>query len=92
MVYLRFFSRGEIDAQNANEIEEKIDRVLPARGEAPLAFDAKELTYISSAGLRLILSVQKHLGQKISVINVSSNVMAIFQMAGFQTLMHIKGA
>ena len=57
-----------------------------------LAFDAKELTYISSAGLRLILSVQKHLGQKISVINVSSNVMAIFQMAGFQTLMHIKGA
>ncbi|MBR3457875.1 MAG: STAS domain-containing protein [Selenomonadaceae bacterium] len=86
------FLKGEIDAQNANEIHEKISELLPARGEAPLAFDAKELTYISSAGLRLILSVQKQLGQKISVINVSPNVMEIFQMACFQTLMHIKGA
>lgn len=86
------FLEGEIDAQNANEIKGQIEELLPSRGDAPLAFDAKELTYISSAGLRVILFVQKQLGQKISVINVSSDIMEIFQMAGFQQLMNIRGA
>ena len=86
------FLDSEIDAQNATAIKGQIDGLLPSRGEAPLVFDAKELTYISSAGLRLLLSTQKELGQKISVINVSPDIIEIFQMAGFQQLMNIKGA
>ena len=86
------FLQGEIDAQNADEVKGQIDELLLSRGDAPLAFDARELTYISSAGLRLILSAQKQIGQRISVVNVSSDIMEIFQMAGFQQLMNIKGA
>lgn len=85
------FLEGEIDAQNAAEIKGQIDKLLSLRGDAPLAFDAKGVTYISSAGLRVILFVQKQIGQKISVINVSSNIIEIFQMAGFQQLMDIRG-
>ncbi len=86
------FLKGEIDAQNAYAVKCQLDELLPSRGEAPLAFDAKELTYISSAGLRLIVYAQKHVGQKISIVNVLPNIMGILQMAGFQQLMNIKGA
>lgn len=89
---LTIFLTGEIDAQNALEVQEEIHEILKTRGDDELIFDAKELKYISSAGLRIILSVQKSIKSKISVINLSPEVLEIFKMAGFQHLMNIKGA
>ncbi len=85
------FLTGEIDAQNAEAVQKELDDVLEKRGDSPLVFDARELSYISSAGLRIILVAQKKLGQKISVVNLSPVIMEIFEMAGFQHLMELKG-
>ncbi len=89
---LTIFLEGDIDAQNAADIQQKIREIIKAQGEAALMFDARELVYISSAGLRVILGIQKELGTRISVINLSAEVLEIFNMAGFQFLMEIKGA
>ena len=47
--------------------------------------------YISSAGLRVLLTIQKNQTGKISVINISDDVLDIFRMAGFQHFMDLKG-
>jgi hypothetical protein len=64
---------------------------LMSRGESALVLDARDLKYISSAGLRVILAIQKGLSTKISIINLSPEVLDIFQMEGFPYLMDVKG-
>lgn len=88
---LTIFLTGDIDAQNAAEVQEEILKIMASHKEKNLVFDAKELSYISSAGLRVILKVQKQLEENISVINVSPDIMEIFKMAGFQYMMKIQG-
>ena len=89
---LTIFLEGDIDAQNAAAIDKEIREIIKSQGEAALVFDARDLVYISSAGLRVILGIQKERGIKNSVINLSAEVLEIFEMAGFQYLMEIKGA
>ena len=89
---LTIFLEGDIDAKNAADIQQEIVEIIKSQGEAGLVFDARELVYISSAGLRVILGIQKDRGTKVSVINLSAEVLEIFKMAGFQYLMEIKGA
>jgi len=84
------FLEGEIDAQNAKDVQKELEELMEKHGNEVPVLDAKELTYISSAGLRSILTVQKGLGRKISVVNLSPEVKDIFEMAGFQYLMELK--
>ena len=56
-----------------------------------LVLDIKGMDYISSAGLRVLLGAQKKM-QKIGsmkVINVSEEVMDVFQMTGFADILVI---
>ena len=89
---LTVFLEGEIDAQNAPAVKKEIDACLEGRGNGAVVFDAKDLSYISSAGLRILLAVQKKAGRRISVANLRPEVLEIFKMAGFQMLMEIKGS
>ena len=57
-----------------------------------LILDMKELEYISSAGLRVLLGAQKKM-QKVGsmkVINVCSEVMEVFEMTGFADILAIE--
>lgn len=58
-----------------------------------IVFDLKDLTYISSAGLRVLLSTTrdvKEKGKKTTIINVNSDVMDIFNITGFTYMLDIK--
>lgn len=88
---LTIFLMGDIDAQNATSVQREIEETLKAQGDSNLIFDARELAYISSAGLRVLLTIQKNQTGKISVINISDDVLDIFRMAGFQHFMDLKG-
>ncbi len=88
---LTIFLMGDIDAQNAADIQQEIREIVKKQKDSALVFDARELMYISSAGLRVMLTVQKEADQKISIINLSPEVLEIFRMAGFQYLMEVKG-
>lgn len=90
---LTIFLEGEINAQNASVCQEKVIGLLEANPEANVVFDAERLTYISSAGLRIILSAYKKLGERmLAVDKVANEVYDVFEMTKFTDLMNIQKA
>ena len=81
---------GRIDSTNAADAEKKI-KELTAGVTDELTIDADPLTYISSAGLRVILRLKKTY-QSLKIINVSPEVYEIFDMTGFTEMMDISKA
>ena len=81
---------GRIDSSTAAGVEAEISRKLAeAPGEVPV-FDASELEYVSSAGLRVLLKFRKQFGKNLDVINASSEVCDIFEVTGFNQLLNVK--
>ncbi|MBR4627982.1 MAG: anti-sigma factor antagonist [Ruminococcus sp.] len=79
---------GRIDTSNAAEWEKTITEQLS--GETENSFDADELEYISSAGLRVLMKVRKKAGSEIKIFNVSSDVYDILDMTGFTELFKVE--
>ena len=81
---------GRLDTITAPALEKAINEDI---GEANnLVLDVKEMEYISSAGLRVILATQKKM-QKIGsmkVVNVCKEVMDVFEMTGFADILVIE--
>lgn len=81
---------GRLDTKTAPEVMEIIDNDL--RDVEELNFDLSELIYISSAGLRVILSAQKIMNKKgtMKVSNVQDIVMEVFESTGFVDILTIE--
>ena len=80
---------GRLDATTASVLEKKInDECETAEG---LILDFKNLAYISSAGLRVVLKLRKE-EPKLAIINVSPEVYEIFDMTGFTDMITIEKA
>ena len=60
-------------------------------GVTELVFDLANPEYISSAGLRVLLSAQKTMNKQgsMKVINVSEEIMEIFEITGFTDILNI---
>ncbi len=87
---LTIFLEGRIDSNNAGETDSQITDALSQHPEAArVQLDAEKLSYISSAGLRVLLKVRKHLKQPLPVVNVSSEVYDIFSVTGFTELLDV---
>ena len=80
---------GRLDTSTAPALDKTISEDL---GDTKnLVLDVKGMEYISSAGLRVLLSAQKKM-QKIGtmkVINVCAEVMEVFEMTGFADILVI---
>ena len=74
---------GRVDATTAPELDNKVNECI--EGVSKLIFDFKDMEYISSAGLRVILSAQKKMNTQGDMIvkNVSDDVMEVFEITGF---------
>lgn len=73
-----------LDGTTSNEAQEKIMPLLV--GPCCLVLDLGQCDYISSAGLRVLLMMAKHLGStggKLGLCGVSSEIMDIMDMTGF---------
>ena len=81
---------GRLDTVTAPEMDSAIKEILP--GLTELTLDLEKLEYISSAGLRVLLTTQKAMNVqgKMSVINVNETVMEIFEVTGFSEILDIK--
>ncbi len=77
---------GEVNSDNAPGIVETLFR--ETEGITDLTFDLKDLEYISSAGLRMMLGLQKILKDHMTIENTNEEVMEIFSIAGFTNLLH----
>jgi anti-sigma B factor antagonist len=74
---------GRLDTMTAPSLEEEIKNSL--EGIKELIFDFKGLAYVSSAGLRVLLSAQKTMNKQgtMTIRNANEEVMEIFEVTGF---------
>ncbi|WP_414595223.1 STAS domain-containing protein [Candidatus Methanoprimaticola sp. MG2] len=80
---------GRLDTNTAPELDARIRNMA---GMDSLTFDMSELEYISSAGLRVILSTHKVMSKQggMRIINVRDTVMEVFEATGFTDVMDIE--
>ncbi len=81
---------GRLDTTTAPNLEEELTSAL--QGIEELVFDFAKLEYISSAGLRVLLSAQKKMNQQGSMVvkNVSEEINEIFEVTGFIDILTIE--
>ena len=81
---------GKLTSIDAPKLQNVIENELLATTH--LVFDLKKLEHISSAGLRVLLSAQKIMNKKGSMVicNANDSIMQIFEMTGFSKLFNIK--
>ena len=81
---------GRLDTVTSPEMEKTLKEVLP--GITELVLDFGKLEYISSAGLRVLLSAQKTMNAqgKMKLINVNETVSEIFEVTGFSDILTIE--
>jgi anti-sigma B factor antagonist len=81
---------GRVDTATAPELEKAIFDNID--GASELVLDFKDMPYTSSAGLRVLLKAQKAMLKQgeMKVINVSSDVMEVFEMTGFSEILTIE--
>ncbi len=80
---------GRVDTTTASELEKTIFDSID--GITELVLDLKEMSYISSAGLRVLLKAEKKMKAQgeMRLINVNNDVMEILDMTGFSDILTI---
>ncbi len=80
---------GRLDTTTAPELEEVLKGSLD--GVSELIIDMGSLGYLSSAGLRVLLSAQKTMNKQgsMKVTNVNETIMEIFEVTGFADILTI---
>ena len=81
---------GRLDTMTAPQLEATLQEALP--GVEELTFDFEMLEYISSAGLRVLLSAQKTMNKQgtMKVIHANEMIMEIFEVTGFADILNIE--
>lgn len=85
-----FLLEGRLDTLTSPDLNAKVNEVI---GDAKkLIFDFKNLDYISSAGLRVLLAATQNMEGKGETVvrNVSNDVMDIFEITGFSMMFNIE--
>lgn len=81
--------KGRLDTTTAPQLEAELKSSLNNIKE--LVFDLSELEYISSAGLRVLLSAQKVMNSQgsMKITNVVPEIMEVFEITGFTDILTI---
>ncbi len=81
---------GRLDTTTAPQLEAELKEALP--GTEALEFDFAELQYISSAGLRVLLSAQKTMNKQgsMKITNVCADIMEVFEITGFSGILTVE--
>ena len=87
---LEFVLDGRLDTITAPQREEEVKASIESINE--LVFDFGGLAYVSSAGLRVLLSAQKTMNEKGTMVvrNVSDEIQEIFDVTGFSDILTIE--
>ena len=81
---------GKLDTATTPQATQEIEAELDNTNA--LVLDMKNLKYITSAGLRLLLSLHKKMAAKgnMTIKNVNETNMEIFEMTGFTDILNIE--
>ena len=81
---------GRLDTTTAPELEKELEASLS--GVKELILDFKDLSYISSAGLRVILKAQKQMNSqgRMKVTGANEVILDVFEITGFSDILNIE--
>ena len=79
---------GRLDTTTAPEFDEFIRTNIS--GVSAIEIDCTNLSYVSSAGLRVLLSAHKRMMGALTLANVCELVMEVFEITGFCDILKIK--
>ena len=81
---------GRLDTLTAPELEKELNSAL--EGIEELALDFADLEYISSAGLRVLLSAQKTMNNqgRMVIRNANETVREVFEVTGFDEILTVE--
>ena len=87
---LTILLEGRLDTNTAPELDEMLKTSL--EGVTYLIMDLEKLEYLSSAGLRVLLSAQKTMNKQGSMVvkHVNETIMEIFEVTGFSDILTIQ--
>lgn len=83
---------GQLDTLSAMDFEKVVQKALLDERKH-IILNGEELTYISSAGLRLLLTLQKGMKNKEGTLrlrNIRQEIMEIFHITGFSSILTIE--
>ncbi|MCF0243501.1 MAG: STAS domain-containing protein [Bacteroidaceae bacterium] len=83
---------GRLDTPSTPEVEEKVFPLMKDETVREVRIDCSELAYISSSGLRIFITLQKHfmkIGGKLVIANITPSVKSVFDMTGFSNIFKI---
>jgi anti-sigma B factor antagonist len=82
---------GRLDTMTAPELEAELNKSMDSA--ETLTLDFSKLDYISSAGLRVLLSAHKVMSKRggMKVKNVNEIVQEVFEVTGFADILNIEG-
>lgn len=85
-----FALEGRLDTLSSPELERELSAVLPGLSE--LVLDFGKLDYLSSAGLRVLLSAQKVMTRQgeMRIRRVNETIREIFEVTGFSEILTIE--
>ena len=76
---------GEMDTAAANEAEEVLKELYKNEGKE-VVFECKDLEYIASSGLRILINILKVTmakGSRVVLRNVNDDIKKVFKLTGF---------
>ena len=86
---LTIYLEGQFNSYNAESVEKEINDIIEGKNFTSLNLDFDNLKYISSAGLRIIMSLRQRYND-ITLKNVHDDINDIFVMVGFETIIKIE--
>jgi anti-sigma B factor antagonist len=81
---------GRLDTMTCNQLDMEMESL---NGKAQVTLDFSELVYVSSAGLRVLLAMQKKMnaqGGAMKLIRVLPDVNEVFELTGFSGILTIE--
>jgi len=82
--------QGRLDTVTSAELKAKLDEV--GYDQVDIDFDFTQVEYISSAGLRLVIALQKQVletGNQLVIRNINKVVAEVFKVSGFDKALKI---
>ena len=86
---LTIWLEGAVDSSNAKSVEQAILDAIEETGCRRVRLDADKLSYISSAGLRVIVRLLK-LCDEVTLVNASPDVYDVLDMTGMREIMDVR--
>ncbi|MDE0160548.1 MAG: STAS domain-containing protein [Acidimicrobiaceae bacterium] len=87
-------AEGRVDGANALEFHEALEAAI-SPDDTGMVLDFEGISYISSAGLRVVLLVAKTLQKqnaKMAVCSLSDSIREIFEISGFDKIIPVHGS